>query len=232
MQLQVIMKNGVHGFLYNVSCQLASKFMCCLFVHRSNCTFIPLPPKREGFMGLGLSSCRPSCHMYNLVVFWLKCWKWFAIWMMPSATVSESSYRSKTYQTYSQIMFPRLVPGKAKMVQADTTSNSVGLMVYTSCTPLLPRMLKKAFAPCGEVIGCQIKSERKGRSKGKNKGLGGGCVEKFVSSCVEKNRLTDVLRQVGWSSPLRRDKRKLQRPWTRRGKGNMRHTVPQFMAGV
>ena len=36
------------------------------------------------------------------------------------------------------IMFPRLVPGKAKMVQADTTSNSVGLMVYTSCTPLLP----------------------------------------------------------------------------------------------
>ena len=230
--MQVIMKNGVHGFLYNVSCQLASKFMCCLFVHRSNCTFIPLPPKREGFMGLGLSSCRPSCHMYNLVVFWLKCWKWFAIWMMPSATVSESSYRSKTYQTYSQIMFPRLVPGKAKMVQADTTSNSVGLMVYTSCTPLLPAEdVKESLCTLWWSDWLSDQKRTQGPFQGQKRWLRQGMCRE-LSRAVLANRLTDVLRQVGWSSPLRRDKRKLQRPWTRRGKGNMRHTVPQFMAGV
>ena len=49
-------------------------------------------------------------------------------------------------------------------------------------------MLKKAFAPCGEVIGCQIKSERKGRSKGKNKGLGGGCVENCLELCWQTDR--------------------------------------------
>ena len=51
-------------------------------------------------------------------------------------------------------------------------------------------MLKKAFAPCGEVIGCQIKSERKGRSKGKKGGLGRGM-------CRGLSRLSRIV-EVCW----------------------------------
>ena len=35
-----------------------------------------------------------------------------------------------------------------------------------------PRMLKQAFAPCGEVVACRVNLGSKGRSKGKSKGTG------------------------------------------------------------